>query len=85
MFNAARIIWGVVMAIAVILIALIDQFIINFIVFAFILYLAFNEAKKLFHLENVSIIPLALAFILGTISENPLAFGIGLSCIQKSS
>ncbi|ECQ5902922.1 phosphatidate cytidylyltransferase [Campylobacter coli] len=75
MFNAARIIWGVVMAIAVILIALIDQFIINFIVFAFILYLAFNEAKKLFHLENVSIIPLALAFILGTISENPLAFG----------
>lgn len=76
MFNAARIIWGVVMAIAVILIALIDQFIINFIVFALILYLAFNEAKKLFNLENVSIIPLALAFILGTISENPLAFGI---------
>ncbi|EAL8251985.1 TPA: phosphatidate cytidylyltransferase [Campylobacter coli] len=75
MFNSARIIWGVVMAIAVVLIALIDQFIINFIVFALILYLAFNEAKKLFHLENVSIIPLALAFILGTISENPLAFG----------
>lgn len=76
MFNSARIIWGVVMAIAVVLIALIDQFIINFIVFTLILYLAFNEAKKLFHLENVSIIPLALAFILGTISENPLAFGI---------
>ncbi|WP_072229062.1 phosphatidate cytidylyltransferase [Campylobacter coli] len=76
MFNSARIIWGIVMAIAVVLIALIDQFIINFIVFALILYLAFNEAKKLFNLENVSIIPLALAFILGTISENPLAFGI---------
>ena len=76
MFNTTRIIWGIAMLIAVIFIALIDQFLINFIVFAILLYLAFNEAKKLFALENVSIIPLAIAFIIGTLSDKALLFGI---------
>jgi len=76
MFNATRIISAFVMIGAIIIIALINQFFINFILFAVLLYIAFNEAKKLFALEQVSIIPLALAFILGSLSHKPLAFGI---------
>ncbi len=76
MFNSTKIVWGIVMLVVVALIALVDQFLINFIVFAVLLYLAFSEAKKLFALENVSIIPLALAFVLGTMSSKPLAFGV---------
>ncbi|MGH2327729.1 phosphatidate cytidylyltransferase [Campylobacter taeniopygiae] len=76
MFNSTRIIWGLLMVAAVIIIALIDQFFINFIIFGILLFLAFNEAKKLFNLEKVSIIPLALAFILGTMISKPLFLGI---------
>ncbi|MBZ7964163.1 phosphatidate cytidylyltransferase [Campylobacter sp. 2457A] len=76
MFNSTRIIWGLLMVAAVIIVALIDQFFINFIIFGILLFLAFNEAKKLFNLEKVSIIPLALAFILGTMISKPLFLGI---------
>ncbi|MFY0745579.1 phosphatidate cytidylyltransferase [Campylobacter sp. LH-2024] len=76
MFNSTRIIWGLLMVAAVIIIALIDQFFINFIIFGILLFLAFNEAKKLFNLEKISIIPLVLAFILGTMMLKPLFLGI---------
>ncbi|TKX30551.1 phosphatidate cytidylyltransferase [Campylobacter estrildidarum] len=76
MFNLTRIVWGLLMAAAVVIIALIDQFFINFIIFAILLFLAFYEAKKLFSLENASIIPLILAFILGTMVFKPLFLGI---------
>ncbi|MBZ7961426.1 phosphatidate cytidylyltransferase [Campylobacter molothri] len=76
MFNSTRIIWGLLMVTAVIIIALIDQFFINFIIFGILLFLAFNEAKKLFNLEKISIIPLILAFILGTMMLKPLFLGI---------
>ncbi|MBZ7970510.1 phosphatidate cytidylyltransferase [Campylobacter sp. RM3125] len=76
MFNSTRIIWGLLMVAAVIIIALIDQFFINFIIFGILLFLAFNEAKKLFNLEKISIIPLVLAFILGTMMLKPLLLGI---------
>lgn len=76
MFNITRIIWGVIMAVAVVLIALIDEYFINMLIFAILLFLAFNEAKKLFHTENASIIPIIFAFILGSISSKPLFFGI---------
>ncbi|MBZ7937819.1 phosphatidate cytidylyltransferase [Campylobacter molothri] len=76
MFNSTRIIWGLLMVAAVIIIALIDQFFINFIIFGILLFLAFNEAKKLFNLEKISIIPLILAFILGTMMLKPLFLGI---------
>lgn len=76
MFNITRIIWGIVMAVAVVLIALIDEYFINVLIFAILLFLAFNEAKKLFHTENASIIPIIFAFIFGSISSKPLFFGI---------
>lgn len=76
MFNITRIIWGVIMAVTVVLIALIDEYFINMLIFAILLFLAFNEAKKLFYAENASIIPIIFAFILGSISSKPLFFGI---------
>lgn len=76
MFNSTKIIWGLIMAAAVIIIALINNFIINFIVFAALLYFAFDEAKKLFKLENASIIPVALAFIVGSLSQKAFECGI---------
>ncbi|ARJ55767.1 phosphatidate cytidylyltransferase [Campylobacter cuniculorum] len=76
MFNATRIFWGLGIVLAVILMALIDKFFINFIVFAALFYVAFEEAKKLFKLENESIIPLVLAFLIGTFSKEALLCGI---------
>ena len=71
-----RIISALVMIAILVVIALIDKFLINFIVFAVLLYLSFGEAKKLFALENISIIPLAIAFILGSLSHKALFFGV---------
>ncbi|TKX31674.1 phosphatidate cytidylyltransferase [Campylobacter aviculae] len=92
MFNLTRIVWGLLMAAGVVIIALIDQFFINFIIFAALLFLAFGEAKKLFDLQNVSMIPLILAFILGTMISKPLFLGIltallilGYQVYKKSS
>ncbi|MBM0637746.1 phosphatidate cytidylyltransferase [Campylobacter sp. VicNov18] len=76
MFDMSRMVSALVMIAAIVLIALIDQFFVNFIVFAFLLYFAFKEAQKLFDLENVSIIPLAIAFILGSFMHKALLFGV---------
>lgn len=76
MFSKDRIVWGIVMSLAVIFIALIDDFWVSFAVFAVLLYFAFDEAKKLFETPNANIIFVYLAFILGSISKEPLAFGM---------
>lgn len=76
MFDTKRIVWGVGIVLAVIIIALIDKFFINLIVFAGLFYLAFEEAKKLFGIANASIIPLVLAFLVGILIEKPLLCGI---------
>ncbi|MEB2822873.1 phosphatidate cytidylyltransferase [Campylobacter upsaliensis] len=75
MFDMTRIISGFVMIIAVIIIALIDVFWINFVVFGLLLYFAFDEAKKLFNVPNASFIPAFLAFLLGSYYEKALFFG----------
>lgn len=76
MFSKERIFWGLVMSAAVIFIALIDDFWVCFAVFAALLYFAFDEAKKLFETPSANVIFVFLAFILGSISKEPLAFGI---------
>lgn len=76
MFSKERIFWGLVMSVAVIFIALIDDFWVCFAVFAVLLYFAFDEAKKLFETPSANVIFVFLAFILGSISKEPLAFGI---------
>ncbi|WP_270966096.1 phosphatidate cytidylyltransferase [Campylobacter upsaliensis] len=75
MFDMTRIISGFVMIVAVIIIALIDVFWINFVVFGLLLYFAFDEAKKLFNVPNASFIPAFLAFLLGSYYEKALFFG----------
>ncbi|EAI8429610.1 phosphatidate cytidylyltransferase [Campylobacter upsaliensis] len=76
MFDMTRIISGFVMIVAVIIIALIDVFWINFVVFGLLLYFAFDEAKKLFNVPNASFIPAFLAFLLGSYYEKALFFGL---------
>ncbi|EAI5398472.1 phosphatidate cytidylyltransferase [Campylobacter upsaliensis] len=76
MFDMTRIISGFVMIAAVIIIALIDVFWINFVVFGLLLYFAFDEAKKLFNVPNASFIPAFLAFLLGSYYEKALFFGL---------
>lgn len=76
MFNKTRIISGIAMVVAVIFIALIDQKLINFLIFAALLYFAFDEAKKLFDVQNASISLVFIAYILGTLSDKVLLFGI---------
>ncbi|WP_270983007.1 phosphatidate cytidylyltransferase [Campylobacter upsaliensis] len=76
MFDMTRIISGFVMIVAVIIIALIDVFWINFAVFGLLLYFAFDEAKRLFDVSNASFIPAFLAFLLGSYYEKALFFGL---------
>ncbi|MCR2094381.1 phosphatidate cytidylyltransferase [Campylobacter upsaliensis] len=78
MFDMTRIISGFVMIAAVIIIALIDVYWINFAVFGFLLYFAFDEAKRLFDLTRASFIPVFLAFLLGSYSEKALLCGLVL-------
>ncbi|WP_270984639.1 phosphatidate cytidylyltransferase [Campylobacter upsaliensis] len=76
MFDMTRIISGFVMIVAVIIIALIDVYWINFAVFGLLLYFAFDEAKGLFNVPNASFIPAFLAFLLGSYYEKALFFGL---------
>lgn len=76
MFDKTRIISAFIMIIAIAIVALINQFVINFIVFAALLYFAFYEAKNLFKLENASIIPVFITFIVGSLTKEALLFGI---------
>lgn len=64
------------MSAAVIFIALINDFWVTFIVFGVLLYFAFDEAKKLFEVPNANVIFVFIAFILASLSKEPLAFGI---------
>lgn len=74
MFSKERIIWGLIMAAAVILIALINDFWVTLVAFVVLLYFAFEEAKKLFEVPQANLIFVFIAFILGAISKEPLAF-----------
>lgn len=74
MFSKERIVWGLIMAAAVILIALINDFWVSFVVFGVLLYFAFEEAKKLFNTPKANVIFVFIAFILANISKEPVAF-----------
>ncbi len=75
MFSKERIFWGLVLSAAVIFIAIINDFWINFFIFGVLIYLAFNEAKRLFDTPDASVLFVLLAFVLASISGEPLAFG----------
>ncbi|KAA6229608.1 phosphatidate cytidylyltransferase [Campylobacter sp. LR264d] len=75
MFDSTRIVWGLVMFAAFVLVMLINSFILNFVIIALLLYFAFNESKKLFNLDS-NIILVAIAFLIGTFFEEALLCGI---------
>lgn len=67
------------MVAGVVLIALIDSLAVNFVVFGLLLYFSFDEAKKFFGIEQSNFFAVAsilLAFILGTLYDKPLLFGV---------
>ena len=74
MFSKERILWGLIMAAAVIIIALINDFWVSFVVFGVLLYFAFEEAKKLFNTPKANVIFVFIAFILANISKEPISF-----------
>jgi len=76
MFSLTRIISGLVMIFAVILIALIDNLFLNFLIFFALLYFAFDEAKRLFNLPNASFTLVALAYLIGTFYKEAFLCGI---------
>lgn len=79
MFNQTRIISGLIMAAAVLLILLINDKVLNFIVFGAILYFALDESKRLFK-EKANIYLVFIFYILGTLMNAPLGFG-ALLCL----
>ena len=78
MFDKTRIVWGVALVVAVIFIALIDSFWLNLIIFGAILYIAFDEAKRLFNTPSANVFFALLALVFASISKEPLACGAGL-------
>lgn len=78
MFDKTRIVWGVALVVAVIFIALVDSFWLNLIIFGAILYIAFDEAKRLFNTPSANVFFALLALVFASISKEPLACGAGL-------
>ncbi|TQR33850.1 phosphatidate cytidylyltransferase [Campylobacter sp. MIT 99-7217] len=73
MFSKTRIISGLIMAVAVLLILLIDDKSLSFVVFGIIIYFAIDEAKKFFK-DSANIWLVFIFYILGTYFEKPLFF-----------
>lgn len=76
MFDIKRIISGIVMAAVVVLVALINDKILTFVLFAGILFLAFNEAKNLFKADEASVVLALLFFIIAFFSKEAISLGI---------
>ncbi|NDJ26751.1 phosphatidate cytidylyltransferase [Campylobacter sp. MIT 12-8780] len=75
MFDTTRIISGVVLAAGVILILLINELALNFVVFALLFYLAFNEGKALFKDQSANVWLGLLVFVIGSVLKEPLLVG----------
>lgn len=75
MFSKERIIWGLALSGAVILIALINDFWLTCAIFGVLTFFAFKEAKTLFNTPHANVLFPILAYILGSVSGEPLAFG----------
>ncbi len=78
MFDIKRIVAGLVMFGAVIIIALIDDKILSFVCFAALLFFAFNEAKNLFKAEQASVVLALLFFLIAFFTEQVLALSLVL-------
>ncbi|AJC94803.1 phosphatidate cytidylyltransferase [Campylobacter volucris] len=76
MFSKTRIASAIIMIVAVLVIALLDNFFINFILFGILLFLAFNEAKAMFKTKYASVFLALGVFIIAVILDKPFYVGL---------
>ncbi|MCR6578468.1 phosphatidate cytidylyltransferase [Campylobacter insulaenigrae] len=76
MFSKTRILSAIVMIAAVLIIAIVNNFFINVILFGILLYLAFNEAKNLFNTKNASALAALCIFIIAVFLDKPFYIGL---------
>lgn len=76
MFSKTRIASAIIMIIAVLVIALLDNFFINFILFGILLFLAFNEAKAMFKTKYANTFLALGIFIIAVILDKPFYVGL---------
>ncbi|MCR6574137.1 phosphatidate cytidylyltransferase [Campylobacter insulaenigrae] len=76
MFSKTRILSAIVMIAAVLIIAIVNNFFINVILFGILLYLAFNEAKNLFNTKNASALVALCIFIIAVFLDKPFYIGL---------
>ena len=71
-----RIITGVALFAAVLVIFFVDSYLLNFAILGFVLYTAFGEAQKLYGLQGGSLALIAVIFYLLTPFSNPVFIAI---------
>ncbi|QOR01161.1 phosphatidate cytidylyltransferase [Campylobacter sp. 2014D-0216] len=76
MFSKTRILSAAVMIAAIVIIALVDNFFINFAIFGILLFLAFNEAKAMFKSKYASVFVALCIFIIGAFLDKPFFIGV---------
>lgn len=76
MFSKTRIISAIVMMVALFVIVLIDNFFVNFAVFAILLFLAFNEAKAMFKAKYANVFIALAIFFIGVVLDKPFLIGV---------
>ncbi|AJC88414.1 phosphatidate cytidylyltransferase [Campylobacter insulaenigrae] len=76
MFSKTRILSAIVMIATVLIIAIVNNFFINVILFGILLYLAFNEAKNLFSTKNASALVALCIFIIAVFLDKPFYIGL---------
>ena len=73
---SSRIITGVLMFVAILVVFFIDNYILNFILLGAVLYFAFNESLKLYDIDHKQLVYAALAFYVLTYFTNPIFIAI---------
>lgn len=81
MFDKTKLISGLVLIAGIILIALINDMILNTLIFMIVLFLGFNEAKKLFNTPNASVILALIAFVVASINKESIFMALLLICL----
>lgn len=76
MFSKTRIASAIIMIIAILVIALLDNFFINFVLFGILLFLAFNEAKAMFKTKYANAFLALGIFIIAVIFDKPFYVGL---------
>ena len=72
----SRIITGVLMFVAILIVFIINNYILNFILLGAVLYFAFNESLKLYEIDHKQLVLAALAFYVLTYFTNPIFIAI---------